>query len=215
MQAGHQIIIAFKHGVEQSGQKQPVGQGQIAHDAEINRHQHAIIADKDIARMHVSVEKPVPEDLHEKTPGGDAGHGLNIMTGGDQPVVIINPGTVNTFHHQHALAAEGKLDPRDLNTLIISVVISQLARRRRLQPQVKFNIGKIGKLVHSMNQLEPPQLRGDSLHQAGAGPEETDIAFHPAAYPGAKDLDRHFTAISQHGKMNLGNRSRRHRGIIE
>ena len=79
MQLGNHIIIAVKKSLKQAGQKQPVAEIKISHNPEINRNQHPVSSDENIARVHIRMEIAITEDLIEKALSGPLCDDINIM----------------------------------------------------------------------------------------------------------------------------------------
>ena len=102
MQFGNKIIIALKHGIEQTRQKHAVAKAKMPHDAEINRYQLPVSPDKDIARMHVGVEITITEHLIKEAGRGIFGQLGDIMTCRLKRGDIIDADAFDPFNNQHA-----------------------------------------------------------------------------------------------------------------
>ena len=110
------------------------------------------------------------------------------MAGSHQSFTVINAGADDTFKHQHLFGCRLPENTWHINAGVIGMVFAQLACRGTFKPEVKFNIGDMGKLINRMNQFQGACLRRDKFHQTRHGPEETDILFHPLTDTRSQDL---------------------------
>ena len=76
------------------------------------------------------------------------------MAGSHQSFTVINAGADHTLKNKHLFGGRLPEDTRYINAIVISVVFTQLACRGTFKPEVKFNIGDMGKLINRMNQFQ-------------------------------------------------------------
>ena len=98
-------VVAVKKGQEIFRQVTLVNRIKRAHDAEINGHVTTIGADKQIAGVHVGMEKIVPEYLGEKYFHAAFGQYLQVDVIGTQGIDITDLYSIDALHHHHVRAA--------------------------------------------------------------------------------------------------------------
>ena len=60
------MIIAGDEAEQDLGQEAPLLRAEPAHDAEVDRHQPAVVVDEQIAGMHVGVEEAVAQRMAQE-----------------------------------------------------------------------------------------------------------------------------------------------------
>ena len=140
MKPRHEIVIAIKHRRQKAGQKQPVGEVEMPHDAEIDRHQRAVGRDEDIAGMHVGMEKAVPEHLVEETARRRFGDFLYVMSRRLEPGNVVDPDTFDPFDDKHRRGGVFEIDPGNMDAAVLGHVVGKLAGGGRLQSQIELDV---------------------------------------------------------------------------
>ena len=215
MKPRHEIVIAIKHRRQKAGQKQPVGEVEMPHDAEIDRHQGAVGRDEDIAGVHVGMEKAVPEHLVEETARRRFGDFLDVMPGRLEPGDVVDPHPIDPFDDEHRRGGVFEIDPGNMDAGVFGHVVGKLAGGGGLQSQVELDVRNAGELVDRGDELQPPQVRRQPFEDARQRIEKGGVGLHAPADPGAKKFHRHLSPVGQFAVMHLGDGGRGDRHLVK
>ncbi len=215
VQFGDAAVIAVEESEEVLRQIALVLGAQRAHDAEIDGDVLSLRADEDVARMHVSVEEVVAEHLGEEDLHAAFGELLEVDVMAAQRVDVADGNAVDTLHHHDVLARVRPEYFGHIENGRVGEIAAQLRGVGCFAHQIE--------LVHdgffvfgdhfARTQAAPfgpvaLDVFGDDLHQP-------DVALDAARDAGTHHLDDDLAAVVQGGGMDLGDRGRGERLLVE
>ena len=182
------VIIAGDEAVEDLGQKAPFLRTEPAHDAEIDRHQLAVVVDEQVAGMHVGVEEAVAQRVAQEGLDDRAAELLEHEALGGELGAVVQRRRLDPFERQHVARGQVPVHCRHAEFQILAGVLRHLRERRRFQPQVHLDRDRTAQRLDHLDQPQPLRLDGELLGLVGDEAERLDIergsgARCPAAAP--------------------------------
>jgi len=99
------------------------------------------------------MKKPVAKHLIEESLGRLAQQRADIVPGGDQRRAVIHPDAADAIGRQHAASGALPIDARHTECRIASEILGELRCRRRLEPQIHFDLDRLGEGAGDLNRL--------------------------------------------------------------
>ena len=159
---GHPFVVAAEEGKEVLGKIILVAVGQRADDAEIERDITAVCGDKNVAGVHVGVEKTIAEYLGKKdfNAGGREFGEVDAISA--QLVDLRNRRALHALHDHYGRGAPVPVNFRDDQQLRLTEIAPQLRGIRCFTHQIKFVAQVFGEFGHHFSRLQSlaigPQL---------------------------------------------------------
>ena len=110
--------------------------------------------------MHIGVEITIAEHLIKKATGGEFSDLGDIVAGTQQPINIINANAINPFDDQHLFGAMFKINPWNIDAVIMRQIIGQPSASGRFKTKIKLCFRNFTKLRHRFNEFQPPKTGG-------------------------------------------------------
>ena len=101
MHLGGAVIVAGDEAVEDLREKAPFLRAEPAHDAEIDRHQLAVVVDEQVAGMHVGVEEAVAQRVAQEGLDHRAAERLEVEALGFEPGAVGERRRLDPFEREH------------------------------------------------------------------------------------------------------------------
>ena len=160
MNLGGTVIIPRDEAVQDLRQEQTLLRPEPAHDAEIDRHEPAVVVDEQISRMHVGVKEAVAQRMAEKRLDQGTGKLRQVEAFGLQPRPIRQRRGVDPFEGEDFLAGAVPVHRRDAEIRIVLGVLGHLRERGGLQAEVHLDGHAAPQGVDHFNEPQPPRLGG-------------------------------------------------------
>ena len=164
---GNAFVVAGDETVENFGQVAAFATSQASGDAEVDCDDVGPIIDKQIARVHVRMEKPIAQYMAQKTLIQGVGDGWNVMTGCDKGVHITELRPFNPIHGQASRDLCIPSPTPGTRKPASSAVFSPISENARgFQPQVHFQFCRCRQHINDQDRLQPFRHRNMTLHGA-------------------------------------------------
>ena len=164
---GHPCVIAGDEAEQHIGQKIAGGAVEPAHDAEIDYAKGSVRADEGVARVHVSMEEAVAENLQEEGFRSLAHDGFQIMASGDKIIDIVDRDTVDPGGGEDTFSRAFPIDRGDHIHRVIGEVGVQFGGCGPLHAQIHLPVEAVSEGFHSRDRLEAAQTRLGALDNPG------------------------------------------------
>src|SRR6266487_3267024 len=138
---------------------------------------------------------------------------LRLAQRGDVEVGELH--SLEELEHEHAPAGVGPVDPRDLDVGLAGEVAAEDLGVPRLGPVVELAANRARELVHHLLGIDEVQCSDTFLREAGGLEEQRDVRLDLARRVRALHLDRDALAVREQRVMDLADRSRRGRLLVE
>jgi hypothetical protein len=208
MHFGDADVIAGDEAVEDFGEETALLLAEPPDNAHVDRDDHALRIDEEIARMHVGMEETVAQRMAQEGLDQRVGKRVEIVAGGLQPLDIGHLDAVDPLHRDDVAA--GAL-PVDLGTRKpgSSRVFGDLRKRCRFQAQVHLDLGRLLQSLRDLHRPQPAAGGHEALLQVGNEIHRLEIVGKALSHAGTHHLDGHFPApLWRHHfrRMHLGDR---------
>jgi len=187
------------------GKAFPVPGVQVPHHAEIEGADHVAGQDEHVARVGISMKKPVDEDLLQdklRSPGRQQGAVAALSL---QKSDIVDLDSLDVFHGEEPLRRGMAEDPGDVNGGVAPELPGEAFRMGGLQVEVDLLADCPGKLLDDPRGAIEAEFFNIPFQQAGQLEEYAQIFADGLGDPRTLDLDRHVLAGDQPGPVHLGN----------
>ena len=219
MQLCHAFVVAPEKRAEILCQVFLVNLGERANNAEVQRDITAkslgLQADLNVARMHVAMEEPITKHLGKKYRHAIACEFFHVDTGIAQTLGLADGHALHALHHHHVGHAVVPDHLRDHHQIKTGHIAPQLGSACGFTHQVEFVVQILVKLAHHLARLEALAVSRRAFHPACHHVHQGQVFFNGRQHVGAQYLDGDFTAIGQHGEVNLRNRCAGDRRMVK
>ena len=170
MQLGHLAVVAVEEGDKVFRQIALIFFVQRADDAAVDtdvlRIFRMLVADEDVAGMHIGVEETVAEHLSEEHLHTALGQQLHIDAVLLQRGNIGDRNAVNALHHQHGLAAVVGEHFRYVQHTALVEIAAQLNRIGGFTQQIEFINQRFLVVAHHFHRTQTATVRQQTWHPA-------------------------------------------------
>ena len=111
MHLGGAVIVAGDEAVQDLGEEAPLLRAEPAHDAEIDRHQLAVVVDEQVSGMHVGVEEAVAQRVAQEGLDHRAAERLEVEALGFEPGPVVERRRLDPFEREHVARGAGPSPP--------------------------------------------------------------------------------------------------------
>ena len=178
-----------------------------------------LIADEDVARVHVGVEERVVEHLREEQRHAVARQLLDVEARFLQALDLADRNAVHALHHQHVVGAVVEVHLGHDEQLRAGEVAAQLRGIRRLAHHVEFVVQVLVELGDDVARTQALAVAPQPLDQQRAGLQQRQILVDRAQHVRTQDLDGDLLAgvrsVLQDGEVDLRDRRRGDRLTLE
>ena len=215
MHHGDAAVIAGKKPDQHVREVIAGGAVEPPHDAEIDNRKRALGINEHVSGMQIGMEETVPKDLVEEGCRCVVQQVGDRMPGRDQPVAVIDPNAGNALGRQHRAPGAPPIDLRHAKGRVAGEISRQFRCRGGLEPQIHFELHRLGEGHHHLDRLQPAQRRRRALDQLREPQKQFEVAREGAGDAGSQYLDRDRAAVGRDREMNLRDRRRGGRHIVE
>ena len=130
-------------------------------------------------------------------------------------VAVIDPDAGDAFGRQHRAPGAPPIDLRHPKGRVAGEILGEFGGRGGLEAQIHFELHRFGEGHHHLDRLQPAQRRRRALDQLREPQKQFEVAREGAGDAGAQHLDRDRAAVGRDREMNLRDRRRGGRHIVE
>jgi hypothetical protein len=183
---------------------------QSAHDAEVDCRITRILRIVElyeyISRVHVGVEKIVPEHLGEKNLDAVLGQLGDIRAARPQLIHPADDDAVYAFHHHDIDAAIVPIDVGHVEQRGARKIPLKLRGVGGLAHEVQFVQDGLAILVHDLDRAQAPGILPILVRQRGKGVQDFQVQIDDCVHAWPQDLDDHILSGFQRCRMHLRDR---------
>ena len=213
MQLGHLTVVAIEESDKVLSEVALIlfiqRADNTAVDADVFRIFRVLIADENVARMHVCMEEAVAENLSKEDLHATLGQQLHVGALFFQRRHVRDRNTVDTFHHHHVLTAIVRIDFRNIQHRAVFKVSTQLNGVRRFTQQVKLVNQRFFVFPNHFQRTQTATIRQQTRHPASQAINQLHVCFDNRQDIRTNHFDDHLFAIFLQARgVNLRNRGR-------
>ena len=168
-----------------------------------------LVADEDVARVHIGMEKAVAEHLGEEDLHTPLRQQLHIGSLSLERLHVGHRNAVDALHHHHAFAAVIGVHFRHIQHRAVFEITPQLNGVGGFPQQVQLVQQRFFILTNHLLRAQTSAVRQQSRHPARQAVDELHVRFNDRQNIRTDNLDHHlFAVLFQTRGMHLGDRRR-------